>query len=254
MTTKERKSVAEQLAAKRAAIVAAELSQKESIVSQGQNVPIRMLDRGPSVFQVVAIAGQLLDYSKINTVMATLDRVNPELIVIGDANGPDRMARAWAITRERPFIEIPADWDQLGAAAGPLRSQKILDVTRKIAQEEGKSMALFIFMNEGAINSYPARNIRPVLNAAEERNKLFRKLPGMGHLTMPIIFGDPWMEEDFLAANPKGELGEIDLPMPTVRRPAIDPDTGEILPDNEVQVLEVNDTLHVDADEVAVVS
>lgn len=45
----------------------------------------------------------------------------------GDAKGADRMARDWAKKRGIKVEKYPADWDEHGDAAGPIRNQEMLD-------------------------------------------------------------------------------------------------------------------------------
>jgi len=72
------------------------------------------------------------DPAPITAILAGLDILaegkGEELTVIhGAAPGADslagRIARQWGVS----VIEEPADWDQYGKAAGPIRNQKMLD-------------------------------------------------------------------------------------------------------------------------------
>lgn len=54
-------------------------------------------------------------------------KVNVTKIISGAANGADRMATNWAWTRGIAWQEFPADWDNHGKAAGPIRNQQMLD-------------------------------------------------------------------------------------------------------------------------------
>lgn len=48
-------------------------------------------------------------------------------VLAGGARGADRHAVAWAKRRGIPSIEMKADWDAHGRAAGPIRNQRMLD-------------------------------------------------------------------------------------------------------------------------------
>lgn len=49
-------------------------------------------------------------------------------LIQGKAIGADFLARAWAIYRDVPFTDHPADWKKHGKSAGPKRNQHMLDV------------------------------------------------------------------------------------------------------------------------------
>ena len=51
----------------------------------------------------------------------------PSRIVEGGANGADKLAFYWATRMAVPVVELYADWDTHGRAAGPIRNQKMLD-------------------------------------------------------------------------------------------------------------------------------
>jgi hypothetical protein len=48
-------------------------------------------------------------------------------IIHGDAPGADRLAKRIGKQWGAEVIDEPADWDQYGKAAGPIRNQKMLD-------------------------------------------------------------------------------------------------------------------------------
>lgn len=47
-------------------------------------------------------------------------------IINGGANGADKLAREWATLCYHGLVTIPADWQQYGTAAGPIRNTKML--------------------------------------------------------------------------------------------------------------------------------
>jgi predicted Rossmann-fold nucleotide-binding protein len=84
------------------------------------------------------------DFDDYPFVAATLDRICaekgweyepdeygntlPSVVVIqGGARGADACADQWAVTRWCSMIEIKADWDIWGKAAGPIRNQRMLE-------------------------------------------------------------------------------------------------------------------------------
>lgn len=66
------------------------------------------------------------DYGNIIKVFETLNELKPTQLCQGGANGADRIARAWAISHDVPYVTYEADWSQ-GRKAGPLRNQKMLE-------------------------------------------------------------------------------------------------------------------------------
>lgn len=72
------------------------------------------------------------DPDPIHMVFAELEgiciRRGEELVLIhGDAKGADRMAADIATQYNAKVIAVPADWEEHGKAAGPIRNQKMLD-------------------------------------------------------------------------------------------------------------------------------
>lgn len=47
-------------------------------------------------------------------------------IVEGGATGADALARTWAIMRDIPFHEYPAEWEKFGNSAGGIRNAQML--------------------------------------------------------------------------------------------------------------------------------
>ena len=63
---------------------------------------------------------------------------NPVVRIIqGGANGADKLARMWCISRFVTYEHFPADWSKHGKAAGPIRNQQMID--------EGKPTKVFAF-------------------------------------------------------------------------------------------------------------
>lgn len=48
-------------------------------------------------------------------------------LIHGAAKGVDWAAHLWAVKNKIPFISCPADWDQFGRAAGPIRNKQMLN-------------------------------------------------------------------------------------------------------------------------------
>lgn len=71
------------------------------------------------------------DFADKSRLEDALDRLHTKVgitkIIAGKANGADRMATNWAWARGIAWQEFPADWDNHGKAAGPIRNQQMLD-------------------------------------------------------------------------------------------------------------------------------
>lgn len=70
------------------------------------------------------------DYTNISAVRHALHSLHSHtgitLIIEGGALGADRLARAWAIACDVPYVTVAADWDKHGKAAGPIRNAEML--------------------------------------------------------------------------------------------------------------------------------
>jgi hypothetical protein len=79
---------------------------------------------------IVIIAGGR-NYRGTNDSLIWLDQMHGQLgirgVVSGGASGADALGESWAQTRGIPVKVFPADWHQLGYAAGPIRNQQMAD-------------------------------------------------------------------------------------------------------------------------------
>ena len=70
-------------------------------------------------------------YRNQTRVYKALDAVHAKrritLLIQGFAQGADKLARAWAISRGVSFLDVPADWELYGKAAGPIRNSIMVD-------------------------------------------------------------------------------------------------------------------------------
>ena len=60
-------------------------------------------------------------------IAAAFDRLQPTLVIEGEARGADKMARAEAEMREIPVLPFPADWEMYGRLAGPIRNRRMIE-------------------------------------------------------------------------------------------------------------------------------
>jgi hypothetical protein len=74
------------------------------------------------------------DFTDRALLEATLERLHFArvftVLIEGDAQGADRMAGDWAEAQGIEHVVFKADWDGLGAKAGPIRNQQMLDQGR----------------------------------------------------------------------------------------------------------------------------
>lgn len=70
------------------------------------------------------------DFKDKDFVFKVLDEVHKEVgisvVIHGGATGADYIAHRWARSRKINEIEMPADWETHGRAAGPMRNSLML--------------------------------------------------------------------------------------------------------------------------------
>ena len=68
------------------------------------------------------------DQEHVWTFLSELNAKQPiGLLIHGAATGADRLAQAWARNRLIPDREFESNWPVDGAAAGPMRNQRMID-------------------------------------------------------------------------------------------------------------------------------
>lgn len=69
------------------------------------------------------------DYSDGLRVYAELDRLKPDIVIEGGAEGADTFAWRWARRNiaAHMLLTFKADWSRDGKAAGPIRNQRMID-------------------------------------------------------------------------------------------------------------------------------
>lgn len=81
------------------------------------------------------------NYNDRRSVYAFMDAHHAEqpikLLIAGGARGADNLAADWAVYRQVPKRIFPAQWEQYGKRAGPMRNQQML--------EEGKPDLVIAF-------------------------------------------------------------------------------------------------------------
>jgi len=68
------------------------------------------------------------DYDLLHMYMCTIDGATPDSVIIhGAAKGADSLADKWAKDNNIKLKVYPADWEQHGKSAGPIRNQQMLN-------------------------------------------------------------------------------------------------------------------------------
>jgi hypothetical protein len=60
-------------------------------------------------------------------IRAAFDRLNPTVVIEGEARGADQLCRKEAVLRGIEVLRFPAQWERYGRGAGPIRNQQMLD-------------------------------------------------------------------------------------------------------------------------------
>jgi hypothetical protein len=88
-----------------------------------------VLDIMKATIRLLACGGRYYDDAEL--VGIVLDRIHKEtpisVLIHGDAAGADRLADAWAKRVGVSVDRYPADWLNLGRAAGPVRNQLMIN-------------------------------------------------------------------------------------------------------------------------------
>lgn len=89
-------------------------------------------------FKAIVCGGR--DYSNKKRVFAALDKVHAKtpirLLIQGGAKGADLFAKEWAVSRDISHIEMRANWDAFGKAAGHKRNAEMLNYLLSVAGEK----------------------------------------------------------------------------------------------------------------------
>jgi hypothetical protein len=80
--------------------------------------------------RVVVVTGGR-NYENERAVDKTLSFLNPDLVLVGDAFGLDRLVRIWCVQNDTRYQVYNADWGLHGLAAGPIRNKKMLQDANK---------------------------------------------------------------------------------------------------------------------------
>lgn len=86
-----------------------------------------------SIRKVIVTGGR--DFSDEEAVFATMDRINPDVVIQGECpkGGADRLVKQWCRLRRKPCIGMEAWFDTMGKAAGPIRNGWMIKFNQPIA-------------------------------------------------------------------------------------------------------------------------
>lgn len=74
---------------------------------------------------IVAGTRTIDDYDYVESIVTSSRHWKPDKIISGGAAGPDTYAEAIAAVNGIDFEQYPAEWDELGKAAGPIRNREM---------------------------------------------------------------------------------------------------------------------------------
>lgn len=99
-----------------------------------------------SAIDMVVITGQRA-FADRKLIWTALDKLNPSIVVEGEAPGADRMAADWALSRGRQVVRVPAPWKTHGKASGSIRNRWMLEIGQREA-DNGHKVCVLYFLDE----------------------------------------------------------------------------------------------------------
>lgn len=112
---------------------------------------------------------QFIVNSTLLGLYLTDDSPNGMTLIQGGAPGADNLAKQWAenfltLSLKPWHIEIKADWDEYGRAAGPIRNKKMLD--ELLSVEDARTLVV-AFLDKPREESKGTRNMLELAESAE---------------------------------------------------------------------------------------
>lgn len=74
----------------------------------------------------------ITNYALVWRLLDTLELPEGTFVICGMAPGVDRAGREWAIAKDIPVVECPADWKTYGKSAGPIRNKEMASIARSL--------------------------------------------------------------------------------------------------------------------------
>lgn len=129
------------------------------------------------------------NFDQVKKVMDEIHARTPvETVISGKARGADSLEEKWAIENNIPVDPYPANWNDHGKAAGPIRNQQMLD--------EGKPDLVVAFPGGNGTLDMIRRanrgNVKVVEAQKEILKELFSQTKGSGMLKKSM---DSFVEE-----------------------------------------------------------
>jgi hypothetical protein len=84
---------------------------------------------GAYTLRAVVVTGSR-KWDDYDTVSAAIGK--PDLIIHGDAQGADRLASHRADVKGIAVLPMPAQWENLGKTAGPIRNDEMVNVAKAL--------------------------------------------------------------------------------------------------------------------------
>ena len=111
------------------------------------------------------------NFAHVKKVMDEIHSKTPvELVISGKARGADALGEQWAKEKNIPVDPYPANWNDHGKAAGPIRNQQMLN--------EGRPDLVVAFPGGNGtrdmINRAKKANVRVLIEAAKVQQNEFR--------------------------------------------------------------------------------
>jgi len=121
-----------------------------------------------SVKVLVTGSREFYDYQMIYTALDEVYVARPMsgmIVIHGAAKGADSIADVWAVSRPGvSVVRVPADWDNDGRAAGPIRNRRMLelnpDVVLAFFQPGAKNIGTTQMANMAKHDGFEVREFR----------------------------------------------------------------------------------------------
>ena len=79
---------------------------------------------------IIAGSREIFDYELLKKFMKKIcDQYEITQVISGNAKGMDKCGEYWAVEHGIPIVDMPADWDKHGKAAGPIRNAEMLKIS-----------------------------------------------------------------------------------------------------------------------------
>lgn len=160
-------------------------------------------------------------YRDYNEVVAILDCVNPQFIILEDvpSNNASNIALSWAKSRDREFKIMAPKWgltgDPANATAGPLRNQEVLKFARTLIAQEGVKVWQLVFTD-----GHYDRAVENMLNLANAKNEMLETDRNLQRFVIPQIRVSAWLQADAITSGAQLEVAEgvyAPIPEPMMR-------------------------------------